>query len=181
MLRFRAVERWRERTSGQSEPPSRVQPPGTRQLTPSKRAKSVSFECTSNSHDDMMMTVAAPMPEDLRAFAQHEAQLIPVLPRDARGLERSAVFAGGSANVTADERTHAADMLMFSGVAGSAGALRVTFGLRDFDGNRNFLVRFSAEDAVATPEPASMFLIGTGLAGLAALRTRRRRERDDTR
>ena len=97
------------------------------------------------------------------------------------GLERSAVFAGGSANVTADERTHATDMLMFSGVAGSAGALRVTFGLRDYDGNRNFLVRFSAEDAVATPEPASMFLIGTGLAGLAALRTRRRRERDDTR
>jgi hypothetical protein len=92
------------------------------------------------------------------------------------GLERSAVFAGGSATVGADEDTNGADVLMFSGVAGSTGALRVTFG----DGNRNFLVRFSAEDAVATPEPASMFLIGTGLAGLAALRSRRRRERGDT-
>ena len=96
------------------------------------------------------------------------------------GLERSAVFAGGSAAVSADEDTHRADVLMFSGVAGSTGALRVTFGLRDYDGSRNFLVRFSAEDAVATPEPASMFLIGTGLAGLAALRNRRRRERGDT-
>jgi len=91
------------------------------------------------------------------------------------GLERSAVFAGGSASVTADEETDSADKLMFSGVAGSTGALRVTFGLRDYDGGRNFLVRFSAEDAVATPEPASMILIGTGLAGLAALRRRRGR------
>jgi hypothetical protein len=96
------------------------------------------------------------------------------------GLERSAVFAGGSALVSADEDTNGADLLMFSGVAGATGALRVTFGLRDYDGNRNFLVRFSAEDAVATPEPASMFLIGTGLAGLAALRSRRRREHGDT-
>src|SRR5690606_40094693 len=68
------------------------------------------------------------------------------------GLERSAVFAGGSASVTADEDTDSADQLMFSGVAGSTGALRVTFGLRDYDGGRNFLVRFSAEDAVARSE-----------------------------
>jgi hypothetical protein len=91
------------------------------------------------------------------------------------GLERSAVFAGGSATVLADEDTNGADVLMFSGVAGAPNALRVRFGLRDYDGNRNFLVRFSAEDAVATPEPASMILIGSGLAGLAALRRRRSR------
>ena len=89
------------------------------------------------------------------------------------GLERAATFAGGSASVLADESTHRGDILMFSGVGAADDALQVTFGLRDRFGDRPFLLRFSAEDPLATPEPASMFLIGTGLAGLAAMRRRR--------
>ena len=88
------------------------------------------------------------------------------------GLARSAVFAGGSASVVADEMTHRGDVLMFSGLGG--GTARVTFGLRDRLGERGFLVRFStsAEGSTALPEPASMLLIGTGLAGLAVRRRR---------
>jgi hypothetical protein len=90
-------------------------------------------------------------------------------------LVRSGVFAGGFARVTPDETTNAADVLLFTGVAGASDAIRVTFGLRDYDGNRSFLVRLSAADGVSTtPEPASMLLIGSGLAGLAVLRRRRR-------
>jgi len=91
------------------------------------------------------------------------------------GLERSATFAGGSATVTADEMTHRGDILIFSGLNGADDA-RVTFGLRDSLGGRGFLLRITAiaADAAHAPEPASMFLIGTGLAGLAAVRRRRR-------
>lgn len=90
------------------------------------------------------------------------------------GLNRSSdVFA----DVFADERTNVRDFLRYSGgVAPTGTQTLLTFGLRDYDGNRTFLLALTPTLAGAsTPEPATLLLMGTG--GLGVIRAIRKRRR----
>jgi hypothetical protein len=91
------------------------------------------------------------------------------------GLERSATFAsGGVASLHVDEDTNAHDLLAFHGF-GPGTLADVTFGIRDNLGGREFLLRLSTDGQAlsSTPEPASLLLLATGLAGLARFARRR--------
>ena len=85
-------------------------------------------------------------------------------------LDRTVVFAGGPGASGHSETNSAAALLLSA--AGEGSAVRAALGLLGENGHGNLLA-LSDEQPIANPEPTSMLLLGTGLAGLAALRRRR--------
>jgi hypothetical protein len=84
-------------------------------------------------------------------------------------LDRTVIFAGGAGEISGLATTGAAALLL-SGV-GEGSRTPPAFGL--LGTGEGSLLALSESQPIANPEPTSMLLLGTGLAGLAAIRRRR--------